>query len=602
MGDAQASYDRPLDARSWVGLATFFVVVGFCIFPVSIRLPRGYHLPIDIAVAPILGVALLGAIGAVGTTELHNGFIGSGTMQPYAIVILIFSLAVISLSIDLTGAFGHVALLVAKSAGHSGPKLWRSLFFLSALIATFFSNDVVVLTLTPIILYFLEAANIPATPFLLPAFQVANVGSILLVLGNPTNILVAQGTSLSFLAYTAWMALPTVVALCTSYLLLYVLFRSRTPANVDLSRLDELRSNPRYQVRDWAGAWFGSFCMCGCLITLMVATVFDHSINVAVLSTPWAGAALVRDLAADIWKFCGRGSNRLNRKTTAEPGGDMKEAATSDVSIGDLQKSSSAVELDDVSDRDPVLEKENGSNERLMVEGGEGTSDSKDLWETKQDCVKVSIEKVVENLESREHLDVTDLHTRGPLPTLWAIMVRLPWKIAPFAIGMFILVESLDRVGWLERFAWATQFLMPNYAVAVVTIGIVSTLLCNVTCNLPMTILLVRILNHPNAFPFTTNVAELANQDVIRQAALWGVVIGANIGGNVTPLGALAGLMWLDILRRFDVKVPWRHFVYYGVLTSVGVLVTSLAVVVAEMAVMQSSLYQNALAKYSSSG
>ena len=40
-------------------------------------------------------------------------------------------------------------------------------------------------------------------------------------------------------------------------------------------------------------------------------------------------------------------------------------------------------------------------------------------------------------------------------------------------------------------------------------------------------------------------------------AALYGAVIGSNIGAFITPVGALAGIMWNKILGEYGVKLPF---------------------------------------------
>lgn len=43
-------------------------------------------------------------------------------------------------------------------------------------------------------------------------------------------------------------------------------------------------------------------------------------------------------------------------------------------------------------------------------------------------------------------------------PVLTTTLGRLPWPLLPFAIGMFILVQSLERLGYISIFAgWASK-------------------------------------------------------------------------------------------------------------------------------------------------
>jgi hypothetical protein len=49
-------------------------------------------------------------------------------------------------------------------------------------------------------------------PFLVAEFVMANTWSMLLFIGNPTNLIVSQAARMSFLEYSRWMAGPTIGA------------------------------------------------------------------------------------------------------------------------------------------------------------------------------------------------------------------------------------------------------------------------------------------------------------------------------------------------------------------------------------------------------
>jgi arsenical pump membrane protein len=69
-------------------------------------------------------------------------------------------------------------------------------FFLSSVITLFTSNDIVILTLTPIIFYFGKHAKVRMMPYLIAEFFAANIWSMFLYIGNPTNIIVAMASGL----------------------------------------------------------------------------------------------------------------------------------------------------------------------------------------------------------------------------------------------------------------------------------------------------------------------------------------------------------------------------------------------------------------------
>ena len=53
-------------------------------------------------------------------------------------------------------------------------------------------------------------------------------------------------------------------------------------------------------------------------------------------------------------------------------------------------------------------------------------------------------------------------------------------------------------------------------------------------------------------------------------------MVGSNIGAYLTPVGALAGIMWSSILRRFGVHFSFRKFLLYGAAVALPTLAAAL--------------------------
>lgn len=58
--------------------------------------------------------------------------------------------------------------------------------------------------------------------------------------------------------------------------------------------------------------------------------------------------------------------------------------------------------------------------------------------------------------------------------------------------------------------------------------------------------------------------------------SVYGAVIGSNLGAFLTPIGALAGIMWMGLLKKYNVDFSFRRFVFYGGLLSVPALAAAL--------------------------
>jgi len=93
------------------------------------------------------------------------------------------------------------------------------------------------------------------------------------------------------------------------------------------------------------------------------------------------------------------------------------------------------------------------------------------------------------------------------------------------------------------------------------SVGVGSFLAANLVNNIPMSVLFSSVVS-------PGGVASLP--------ALYAAVIGSNIGAFFTPLGALAGIMWMALLRQYHVKLSFGKFVLYGAVISVPTLLVSL--------------------------
>ena len=59
--------------------------------------------------------------------------------------------------------------------------------------------------------------------------------------------------------------------------------------------------------------------------------------------------------------------------------------------------------------------------------------------------------------------------------------------------------------------------------------------------------------------------------------ALFAAIAGSNIGAFITPVGALAGIMWSGILSRYKIRFSYVDFVKYGCAVALPSLAFTLA-------------------------
>ena len=173
---------------------------------------------------PLLAAVILLAFRLVTFGEVWNGLTSSSSINPIKILVLFLSMTVLSIFLDETGFFKWLANMVTKKAGTSQLKLFTALFITISVVTIFTSNDIVILTFTPFVCYFAKNANINPIPYLVSQFVAANTASMLFIIGNPTNIYIATSSGITFTEYLAVMALPTLFATVTAYVVMLLLF------------------------------------------------------------------------------------------------------------------------------------------------------------------------------------------------------------------------------------------------------------------------------------------------------------------------------------------------------------------------------------------
>lgn len=59
-------------------------------------------------------------------------------------------------------------------------------------------------------------------------------------------------------------------------------------------------------------------------------------------------------------------------------------------------------------------------------------------------------------------------------------------------------------------------------------------------------------------------------------SAVFATIIGSNLGALFTPIGALAGIMWSNILNKHEVKFRYIDFLKIGVVVAIPTLAAAL--------------------------
>ena len=195
-------------------------------------------------------VTLLGALVVIFTNQIDLSSLWSnltnGKMNPIKILILFISLSMLSISLDELNFFNYLSsIALIKSKGNQY-KIFFTIYFLVAILTIFTSNDIVILTFTPFIILFSKKAKINPLSYLICEFVNANTYSMLLSIGNPTNIYLSSSQDISFIYYLSKMYLPTILAGLSTLIVILLIFKkdlNKKIENIEIEKV-KLKNKP----------------------------------------------------------------------------------------------------------------------------------------------------------------------------------------------------------------------------------------------------------------------------------------------------------------------------------------------------------------------
>lgn len=138
------------------------------------------------------------------------------------------------------------------------------------------------------------------------------------------------------------------------------------------------------------------------------------------------------------------------------------------------------------------------------------------------------------------------------------LLAHVSPDILVFLWGVFLVVVGLRHVGVVDRIAHVYAAQPRGSAAELGVVGIVAALGSAIVDNHPMSILNMLALGDGGSRP------------------LLAALVGGDIGPRLLPIGSLAGLLWMDLLRRAGVEVTIGKFVRLGTLVLVPTLFVSL--------------------------
>ena len=288
-----------------ISLITFIlVIVSILFFP---------HLKIKkITLDTYWMIALLGALiliifGLVPIRDIGSELTSSKAINPLKILVLFFSMTIISIFLDEFGLFKYLAAKAAQNIKGSQMRLFLMLYALTSVLTIFTSNDIVILTLTPFICFFCKHAKINPLPYLIGEFVAANTWSLMFIIGNPTNIYLATSAGINFVDYFKAMWLPTLLAGITEIVIMLGLFYKKLQEPITVGTADE-------HIESRVDVIIGLTHLIVCLVFLIISSYINVEMWLVSLIS---GTSLVlctlvvRLVTKEHWNYLGESFKRL---------------------------------------------------------------------------------------------------------------------------------------------------------------------------------------------------------------------------------------------------------------------------------------------------
>lgn len=137
---------------------------------------------------------------------------------------------------------------------------------------------------------------------------------------------------------------------------------------------------------------------------------------------------------------------------------------------------------------------------------------------------------------------------------LWPTVKSLDWDTTFFLMGIFIIVGSISETGWIQVFAdFLARLVKDNVLTGYLLLVLLSVALSAFVDNVPFLAAMLPVA-----------ITMAAKLGIPAPLLLFGLLIGASLGGNITPIGASANIVCCGLLKKEGYPVRFGQFVRIG--------------------------------------
>jgi arsenical pump membrane protein len=147
------------------------------------------------------------------------------------------------------------------------------------------------------------------------------------------------------------------------------------------------------------------------------------------------------------------------------------------------------------------------------------------------------------------------------LQSPWPVVKGVSWGVLPLVAGLFVLVEALDHTGVIAALSGLMHAEVARSGTAAPwSAGLVAALASNLMNNLPVGLI----------------AGSVVAADQLPSQVSGAMLIGVDLGPNLSVTGSLATILWLVVLRREGLEIGGWRFLRLGAVVMPPALVLSI--------------------------